>query len=44
MEETRGERVVTMKERSRERSGSMGLLEMWKRKRNVAEGVEGLGT
>lgn len=44
MEETRGGRVVTMKERSRERSGSLGVLEMWKRKRNVAEGVEGSGT
>lgn len=44
MEETRGGRVVTMKERSRERSGSMGVLEMWKRKRNVAKRVEGSGT
>lgn len=44
IEETRGGRVVTMKERSRERSGSMGVLEIWKRKRNVAEGVEGSGT
>lgn len=44
MEETRAGRVVTMKERSRERSGSMGVLEMWKRKRNVATGVEGSGT
>lgn len=42
MEETRGGRVVTMKERSRERS--MGVLEMWKRKRNVVEGVAGSGT
>lgn len=44
MEETRRGRVVMMKERSRERSGSMGVLEMWKRKRIVAEGVEGSGT
>lgn len=44
MEETKGGRVVTMKERSRERSGSMVVLEMWKRKRNVAEGVKGSGT
>lgn len=44
MKETRGGRVVTMKERSREHSGSMGVLEMWKRKRNVAKGVEGSRT
>lgn len=32
-----------IRERGRERSGSTGILEMWKRKRAVAEGLEDVG-
>jgi len=43
MEGTKKGKTGEMKNKSRERSGSVGVLDLWKRKREVAEGLEKMG-
>jgi len=40
-EEIMGGRMMGLRDAGRGRSGSIGVLEMWKRKRNLEEKVEG---
>jgi len=42
-EGTKKGKTGELKNKSRERSGSMGVLDLWKRKREVAEGLEKVG-